>query len=440
MGLILAVQLALLSSTRAYAQPSTPDSQQGNYYYSTGRVETLVDPSRGRRQVVIGLPSANQDHDGQLWVQPSVDVFTDRTATGSHRAGPFGLGTLIQAPVQFNPSAIDGPAPPFEQLPLPQQPPPLVPEYVPTDDEMAANPIFEDLLIPAGPVAQGGFFTGWLTNGGSGIGSERVIHAPFEIDTTQPFGNFAIKTHMVTGQRFPDRAEFFWSRAGGRGPALPETSVNYQEVRLKLELGKGKFSTTTEVPFRWLDPERNANHAGLGDLTTATKTVLVDGEAWQITQFFKTHFNTGAPKMGLGTGHIALEPGFLFRYRWSEFTYLHSEVRYLFPLGADPLFAGEVLRYGLGISHLWLQNDEVALIPTFEFVGWSISGGQQTSPLAVPSPTDGTHIFNVYPGLRIVHDTNSDLGLLEVGIRGSFPVSPHRWQDGSVGVELRWSF
>jgi len=436
--------LALSSACSLYGQTTQAPSRPPASYYSSGRVETHLDPSRGRRQVVIGLPSANQGVGGELWVQPSVDIFSDRSADGAQIAGPYGLGTLVTSPVPFDPTTIDGPSPTLEQLPMPSgQPAPsyLESEYLPGEGDDLATPIFEDLLIPGDGGHHGGFFHGLLCEEcASGIGRERVMHAPFEIDTTQPFGNFAVKTLMYTGQQLPDRAEFFWSRAGGRGPALPETLVNFQEVRLKLELGKGKFSTTTEVPFRWVDPERNRNHSGLGDLTTATKTVLLDGESWQITQFFKTYFNTGSPSMGLGTGHISLEPGFLFRYRWSESTYLHSEVKYLFPLGADPLFAGEVLRYGLGISHLWLENDEIAILPTFEFVGWSISGGQATNPLGVPIQTDGTHIFNVYPGLRIVHDTNSDLGLLEIGVRGGFPVSPHRWQDGSVGVELRWSF
>ncbi|MEX0818733.1 MAG: hypothetical protein WD070_04040 [Pirellulaceae bacterium] len=428
-----------MGSGSSRAQSIIPPGSPENYY-STGRVETHLAPSRERRQVVVGLPAAHQGG-GEMWVQPSVDVFTDRVAPAS--SGPFGVGSLTSARHPLDSSGpVDGP--PLEALPIPggsSEDTMYGQEYLPMDGDMAATPIF-DGIVGSEPRAgaRGGFWSGLFYGQPAGIGRERVLHAPFEIDTTQPFGNFAVKTNMVTNQTFPDRAEFFWARTGTRGPLLPESAVNYQEVRLKLELGKGKFSTTTEVPFRWVDPERNANHAGLGDLTTATKVVLVDGKSWQITQFFKSYFSTGSPRMGLGTGHIALEPGFLFRYRWSDFTFLHSEVKYQFPLGADPLFASEILRYGFGISHLWLENDQVAVIPTFELVGWSISGGLATDPFGFPVSSDGVHIFNFYPGLRLVHDTNCDLGLLEFGVRGGFPVTPRRWHDGSVAIEVRWSF
>ena len=91
----------------------------------------------------------------------------------------------------------------------------------------------------------------------AGIGRERVMYAPFEIDITQPFGNFLLRTQAVYDLTKPDRAEAFWARPGV-GPLLPESAVDYQEFRLRLETGGDAFSLATDVPIRLLNPESTA--------------------------------------------------------------------------------------------------------------------------------------------------------------------------------------
>ena len=108
--------------------------------------------------------------------------------------------------------------------------------------------------------------------------------------------------------------------------------MDYQDFRFRFETGGPKFSTTTEIPIRVLDPVTNANTAGLGDMTVTTRAVLLDGEDWQITQVFNSYFNTGSKTHGTGTGHVSLEPGMLVRWEYSDFTHLHGEIKYLFPL------------------------------------------------------------------------------------------------------------
>jgi hypothetical protein len=136
-----------------------------------------------------------------------------------------------------------------------------------------------------------------------------------------------------------------------------------------------------------------------------------------------------------------LEPGLLFRYKWTEGTYLHSQVKYWFPLGADPKFSGQVLGCGVGISHLWIDADNFAVIPTLEFVGWSVLDGQQSLPSRVdPVDVDGMGILNVYPGVRIVHDNLCDFGLFELGIASGFSVTERHWYDSLLRIDLRWSW
>ncbi len=292
------------------------------------------------------------------------------------------------------------------------------------------------------------------STGDIGIGRERVMYAPFEIDITQPFNNFRTRFDAAYDWEFPDRAAYLWAKTPGSGPAngtrpnSGERSVDYQDFRFLLEFGGGRFSAATEVPIRILDPELRENTAGLGNMNVTTKIVLVDAEKWQMTQLFRSHFNTGAVSHGLGNGHVSLEPGVLYRYKWSDVTYAHGQVKYWFPLGADPAFAGQVLGYGAGLSHLWIDTDNFAVIPTFELVAWTVLDGLQTPPGEIMQDAngnpildqiDGLNIFNIHPGLRFVHDTGGK-ALFEFGISSGFSVTDGRWYKSLLRLDARWSF
>jgi hypothetical protein len=275
---------------------------------------------------------------------------------------------------------------------------------------------------------------------GGGIGSEWLDHAPFEIERAKPLSSFRVRFDAAYEQEFPDRAEFFWGRIGGRGPAAAETGVDYQDFRFRTELGSDKFSVATEIPLRVLDPEQNANTAGLGDMSLTTKTVLFEGEQWLITQIFKSHFNTGAPSHGLSTGHISLEPGVLFRYKWSDSTYLHSDLTYWFPLGGDPNHSGQVIRYGFGLSHIYYDSDAFAIIPTLEFVSWWVMDGQQTTTAGATQEIDGQGILNIYPGVRFLFDTSRDCSVWDLGISGGVAVTDDHWYQGLLRADIRWKW
>jgi hypothetical protein len=278
-------------------------------------------------------------------------------------------------------------------------------------------------------------------DGGGGLGHERVMFALFDMDSSQPESDLRFQFNAVYHEKDPDRAEFFWAETGILGPKLPEPFVNWQSVDTSLELASGKsFSLTTEIPLVLVDPINNPNTAGLGDMSITTKTVLLNGTDWQITQYFRTYMPTGDAMKGLGDGHVSLEPGFLFQYRWSPETYYHGELKYWFPIGGDPAFGGQVLRYGFGISHLLYENDTFAAIPTLEFVGWTVFDGMQTSPQGIPQMIDTMGIFNIEPGIRFASDTGGDLGVIDWGVHASFAVTPNRWYNSALMLEIRFLF
>ncbi len=444
-----------------------------------------------RRPIVIGLPAPTGGQSGEIKLEPNVVVNGAAMipAGGDYRnpqASQIGADGGVSFPLSLSspltsggviptagvalplrvipanqplaPPAAAGtgaagpsamPLPALEAAPGEELPPGGVP---PLEMTPKAEPLFAQSLCATPEIGphvhhHKGTFYGLggveAGTGDPGIGHERVMFAPFAIDITQPESDLKFRFDAFYHRYNPDRVEYFWAREGQRGPKLAETFVNNQDVTTTWEVASGKaFSITTELPIRIVDPVNNVGTAGLGDLSITTKTVLLDGNEWQITQIFRTITPTGAANKGLGTGHVSLEPGMLFRYKWSPETYFHGELEYWFPLGGDPVYDGQVLKYGFGISHLLYENDTLAVIPTLEFVGYTVFNGAQTAvpPTGIPQPVDTMGIFNVHPGIRFVRDSLGDLGTYEWGVGAAFGITANKWYNAMLLVEARFLF
>ena len=466
--------------------------------------DSLPSAGPERRPIVVGLPVPLAGQSGELVVQPNVDgsghmppgvqpyvpqpvpavresadPIQELSSIYSRQTETVLPASALMAPAQVPPTQVliarqptpmppvqsmaVAAAPPAEELPPGSVPGPISPDQSwgsidPNSAAGIAQPIFAQAINPGcgcgcgsgggGSGAEGHHKGTWYGLGdakpcddSAGIGHERVQFALFDMDSSQPESDLRFQFNAFYHEQDPDRAEFFWAEIGVLGPKLPEPHVDWQAVDTSLELASGKsFSITTEIPLVLVDPVNNPNTAGLGDLSVTTKTVLLNGADWQITQYFRTETPTGDAMKGLGTGHVSLEPGFLFQYRWSPETYFHGELKYWFPIGGDPTFGGQVLRYGFGISHLLYENDNFAAIPTLEFVGWTVFDGQQTSPLGIPQMVDTMGIFNIEPGIRFASDTGGDLGVIDWGVHGSFAVTPNRWYNSALMFEVRFLF
>jgi len=281
-----------------------------------------------------------------------------------------------------------------------------------------------------------------------GVGRERLPFALFEIDPTQPFNNLRLRFDAAYGLDHPYRAEYFWSKPP-KGPSTTGSEVvDYQQIRFQFEMGGPRMTVGTEIPLVFVDPEIVGNVAGLGDLMLTTKTLMADGEQWQLMQVLRTQMATGSSKSGRGNGHVSMEPGLVARYKQNDNLLIHSELKLWFPLGGDPDVSGEILRWGMGAASVLYDTDNFALIPTFEFIAWTVLSGQQYEGDARAGQSndddwvrlDGETILNFYPGLRIVSDTSGDFGLFELGINGGASVSSMHWYRTMMRLELRWSF
>jgi hypothetical protein len=136
------------------------------------------------------------------------------------------------------------------------------------------------------------------------------------------------------------------------------------------------------------------------------KYALVACPDQYVTFQFRTYIPTGDADRGLGTNHVSLEPAFLMHQQLGERAALDTELRDWIPIsGTD--FAGNIIRYGAGLSYLLMDSPSYRVIPVAEFVGWTVLDGKQTA-VAGDNPdvfaiqtAAGDTILNVKLGVRL---------------------------------------
>jgi hypothetical protein len=256
------------------------------------------------------------------------------------------------------------------------------------------------------------------------------------IDPAVPFTMARLRYDNGLHNLRPVRAEFFQPKPavlGGRGQLFPETKASYQDFTTYGELAwLPFFSTFVEVPYRWLNPDINDNTNGYSDVSYGFKLCTWSSDALLATLQFRLYNPTGDD--GLGSGHWTAEPALLGAYRISDAWLLEGEVRYVVPLnGSD--FAGDVLRYGLGIS-FGERQPGFWWAPVLEGVGWSVMGGQSLVALSRTNyfieDAEGQTIVNGYLGVRlgIGHHLDGYVGYGRC-------LTGHAWQRDFVRVEMR---
>jgi hypothetical protein len=277
------------------------------------------------------------------------------------------------------------------------------------------------------------------------------------------------------GNNRPDRAEFFYAKCGclrevgadrdAPGPAPPlngadpnttrfiETNIDYQDIMLDFEYAfTTDFSIFVETPFRFLNPEVNANTAGFADLQAGFKYALLTTDYDYFTFQLRAYFPTGEAIRGLGTDHVSLEPGLLYHGKLTSQVAIDAELRDWIAIdpssGAgtpfpDEDFGGNVLRYGVGMS-CDIFRDECSgqkFSPVVEAVGWTVLEGLASGSIDGTGATgffedaSGDTIVNLKIGARIAfghHDS------LYVGYGRA--LTGDVWYEDIARVEYRWTF
>ena len=199
------------------------------------------------------------------------------------------------------------------------------------------------------------------------------------IDNAIPGSQYRMRFDVANNSNRPTRAEYFYAKGGPFGPGLPkfETNVNYQILSNYLE-GRlsPQFSVFIEEPVRFLNPQVNANHNGFGDINAGFKYAFIRDKDTVATFQLRTYAPTGNVNLGLGTGHVSLEPAFLFWRRLSDCLRMEGEFKYWIPIGGTD-FAGDVTEYGLGFAYGRRPADDWWFNPVLEIVGWTVLGGKE---------------------------------------------------------------
>jgi hypothetical protein len=285
------------------------------------------------------------------------------------------------------------------------------------------------VLSPAIVHAQG---TGGATTRDSSVGY---------IDSAIPGDQLRLRFDTISDAPRPNRAEVFYPQGGPRGPGLPtpEPHVNYQELTGYLEAALGeRLSGFVEVPARFLEPTVNPDHSGLGDMNAGFKYAFLDSPDLVATFQLRTWIPTGAASRGLGTHHVSLEPSLLLYKPLTDRLGCEAEARTWVPVGGTD-FAGDVLRYGVGLHYDLYQIRNTQIVPVVEFIGWTVLDGKET---VVPAPglatvkgAGGDTILDVKVGAHLKIGSRADL---YTGY--GRPLTGTRWYDSIYRVELRLFF
>jgi hypothetical protein len=267
-------------------------------------------------------------------------------------------------------------------------------------------------------------------------------------------GFFTAAARPVTHMRFrgtlgrnlgaPDRAEYFWARADGRGkgpsppgPSRGEPSVRWNQLNVYAEAASGRIGVFTDTPYRNVRPTEVPFASGFGDLTIGTKTLLCDCELFQFSFQFATTIPVGNFRKGLGTGHLSLEPSLILGLKLAQNTFLQAQVAEWVPIGGDPQYAGAILHYHFSLNHVICRVlPDVPLIGVIEMSGLSFQDGAYTDPVAGPFQRAGDDTyFTIGPGLRM-----SVCDFIDFGGAAAFNVGNRLGPQQEYRIEFRFRY
>ncbi len=253
-------------------------------------------------------------------------------------------------------------------------------------------------------------------------------------------------------QKRPDRAEFFYAKCGCFRPTdpsapgmgdRPERSVDARDLTLGIEYAPvSNFSLFAEMPYRAVDPEVSPNASGLGDIQLGVKYALLASRQHYLTLQLRAYAPSGNARKGLGTDHWSVEPGLLYYGRLSERMALAGELRYFLPIngssglgtGFNEDFAGDVIRYGVGLSYDLDSASSVKVSPIIELVGWRVLNGLMTDDTGNVQSARA-HIVNLKLGARF-RFTNRDSLYFGVG----HALTKEAWYEDIARLEYRRTF
>jgi hypothetical protein len=284
------------------------------------------------------------------------------------------------------------------------------------------------------------------------------------VDSAIPTNQLRVRFDAAYDDNRPDRADFFYPKCGcfrvaGIDPNAPgpvsstlptaaARSVDYQELSTYLEVAANeRLSGFAEVPFRWIDiafngtPE-NDNHHDISDVNFGFKYALLYSPDQVLTLQVRAYAPTGDASRGLGTNNWNLEPALLFYQRLSERLLFEGEFRDFIPIDSADDFAGNVIRYGGGLSYFFYTAPRFRVATVNEFVGWTVLNGKETTEEGAVSASGDT-IVNFKTGLRLGFGRATEPGVLgkaDMYVGYGRALTGDVWYKDIFRAELRFHF
>jgi hypothetical protein len=269
-------------------------------------------------------------------------------------------------------------------------------------------------------------------------------NAAFFSDPIRPATQTRLRADRGFHGTTPDRGEFFFSRADGKGlgpmprsPFKGPTRVNYAELSMYTEASVGgRFSVIFDMPYRTNDAVTSNVGAGIGNMTFGTKSLLADSELFQTSLQFLTIVPTGNPLKGTGPEHVALELSLLSGLQVSCDSYLQIQLSDRIPLGADPTYGGSVLHYHASYNHVCLRPvKDVQVIGTLEFSGYSFLHGSYSDPYYGTTQGFPYTYASLGPGMRV-----SFCDKLDFGVGSQFSLTEYNLARRLFRAEIRFRY
>jgi hypothetical protein len=261
------------------------------------------------------------------------------------------------------------------------------------------------------------------------------------IDPASPSDLVRLRFDAAYDSNRPTRALYIIAPSGKaqRGFPVPERQIDYQDLTAYVECAiLPNLSVFCDASERWVNPEINPDHAGLGDMHTGFKLAGLQLPDFTASCQVLASIPSGKAREGLGRGYASIEPDLLFNWHACDGFTVEGMFGVWLPID-DNNYGSEIIRYGLGFSYIEYPMADFWIGPVIEGTGWTTVRGHEQVVFSLTKTakisTVGDTIVNVNLGVR------AGLGeFADVYTGYSRPFTGDVWYKEAWRVEVRWHY
>jgi len=275
---------------------------------------------------------------------------------------------------------------------------------------------------------------------------EPAANASFFADYARPRTVTRLRYDNLENLVRPDRNQFWIMQVMPTKTTNTKPVTNLrarlQEVYLYQEAAAAAGSVFVEIPYRQINSSYLPTQSGFSDINAGVKSLFFDCELLQLTFQFRTYAPSGNGMLGLGTGHVSLDPSILASLKLGPETYFQGQFGNWIPIAGNQSLAGGMFYWLTSVNQvLWYPRPNSPLIGTLEMDGWSFENGGYTNAIVkggkpqIFEKGGGVSYFNIGPGLR-----QTICNRLDFGAAITWATSTAHWAQPWFRFEVRFLF